>query len=313
MTTTPPLQTASEAWPPLPLEAWDDTRATLHLWTQMVGKTRLGLSPAENHYWHVASYVTSRGLTTSPIPHRGRTFEIEFDFIDHQLIARTSDGGGERIRLEPHPVAEFFDRYRAMLRSLDIEVKIFPRPSEIPDAVPFTQDRAHTSYDADAAHRFWRVLTRVDAVLKRFRGGFLGKSSPVHFWWGAMDLSHTRFSGRPAPLHPGGFPNLPDHVTREAYSHECMSVGWWPGGGPTPIREPSFYAYAYPEPVGCPDARVSPNGARYDLEMHEWLLPYEVVRRSSDPERALLEFAHSTYEAVATLGRWDRATLERSV
>ena len=313
MTTTPPLQTASEAWPPLPLEAWEDTRATLHRWTQIVGKTRLALSPPENHYWHVTLYVTSRGLTTSPIPHRGRTFEIEFDFIDHELIARTSDGGRGRIPLESHPVAEFFDRYHAMLRALDIEAKINPRPSEIADAIPFTHDREHSTYDADAAHRFWRVLSRIDPLLKRFRGRFAGKSSPVHFWWGAMDLSHTRFSGRAAPLHPGGFPNLPDHVTRESYSHECMSVGWWPGGGGTPISEPSFYAYAYPEPVGCPDVRVSPEGARYDPGMREWLLPYEVVRRSSDPERALLEFAQSTYEAVATLGRWDRATLERSV
>jgi hypothetical protein len=286
-------------------------RATLHLWTQMVGKTRLALSPFENHYWHVASYVTARGLGTSAIPHRGRTFELEFDFVAHELAARTSDGAREAIALEPRSVAEFYDRYRAMLRSLGIEVKLNPMPSEVADAIPFPKDRAHVAYDQDAAHRFWHVLAGVDQAFKQFRGRFLGKSSPVHYWWGGMDLSHTRFSGRLGPVHPGGIPNLPDHITRESYSHECMSVGFWPGTPGLPVTEPSFYAYAYPEPLGCPDARILPDGAGYHLEMREWILPYEIVRQSRVPEQTVLDFAQSTYEAVATLGQWDRASLER--
>jgi len=310
VTATPRLHPA-DLWPQLPLEQWDGTRATLQLWSQMVGKTRLALAPMQNHWWHVTLYVTARGLGTSPMPQGGRTLELEFDFIDHALVARTSDGATRTLRLVPQSVADFYEQYRALLRALDFDVKIWPRPMETPSITPFTADREHASYDADAAQRCWRALAQIDRVLKRFRGGFLGKCSPVHFWWGGFDISCTRFSGRPAPTHPGGIPNLADWVTREAYSHECISVGWWPGGGGTPVLEPAFYAYAYPEPPGCPEATVRPAGARYDRTLREWILPYEVVRRAADPDAAVLEFAQSTYDAAANLGGWDRAALER--
>ena len=297
-------------WPPLPLAEWQSTYTTLHLWTQIVGKTRLRLSPMQNHWWHCTLYLTSRGLGTSPIPYRERTFEIEFDFLDHQLTVRSSDGESRSLALTPRSVADFYREYRALLASLDVQARIHGAPNEMVDAIPFADDHVHASYDADAAQRCWRVLVNTDRVLKEFRGRFVGKCSPVHFWWGAFDLACTRFSGRPAPTHPGGVPNLPDYVTREGYSHECISAGWWPGGGA--IAEPAFYAYAYPEPLGCREARIGPAAARYDMTLREWILPYDAVREAPDPDDAILEFLQSTYDAAAGLGGWDRATLERT-
>jgi hypothetical protein len=276
----------------------------------MVGKTRLALSPMENHWWQVALYVTPRGLTTSPIPYGTRTFEVSFDFVDHRLVVRTSDGDTRMLPLQARPVADFYRDYRALLGSLGLDVHIWPVPSEIPDPIPFPDDHVHAAYDPDAAERCWRVLVQADRVLKRFRSRFIGKCSPAHFWWGAFDIACTRFSGRPAPTHPGGVPNLPDYVAREGYSHECISAGWWPGGGP--LTEPAFYAYAYPEPNGCPEAPIRPEAAYYHPDLHEWILPYEAVRTSPDPDATLLEFLQSTYAAAADLGAWDRAALERA-
>ena len=301
---------ASAEWPALPLEGWQETYDTLHLWTQMVGKTRLALSPMENHWWQVALYVTPRGLTTSPIPDGRRTFEVAFDFVDHQLVVRTSDGETGTLPLQARPVADFYRDYVALLGSLGIDLRIWPHPSEMDGAIPFPEDRVHAAYDPDAANRCWRVMVQIDRVMKRFRGRFLGKCSPVHFWWGAFDIACTRFSGRPAPRHPGGVPNLPDYVAVEGYSHECISAGWWPGGGP--VTEPSFYAYAYPEPAGCPEATVRPEAASYHPVLHEWVLPYDAVRTARDPDATLLDFLQSTYEAAANLGGWDRAALERA-
>jgi hypothetical protein len=246
------------------------------------------------------------------MPAGSRSVEIDFDFIEHQLIARSSDGQLAAMPLEPMTVEEFYRKYQAMLASLSITARIWPVPRELPDALPFTEDREHASYDRDAAARCWRVLMQADRVLKLFRGRFLGKSSPSHFWWGAFDLSCTRFSGAPAPPHPGGIPNLADRVTREAYSHACISAGWWPGTPGSPVTEPAFYAYAYPEPDGCPDAPIAPSAARYDLTLHEWVLPYEAVRTAPDPDAVLLEFLQSTYEAAANLAGWDRTALERT-
>jgi hypothetical protein len=302
---------STESWPALPLDAWADTCATLHRWTQIVGKTRIQLSPAENHYWHVALYTTARGLTTSPMPYRDRLLQVDFDFIDHQLIARTSDSEVRTLALAPKSVADFYGEYLDLLRTLRIDVRIHPRPNEVPDAVPFPEDRAHASYDAAAAHDFWRALTQVDRVMKRFRNRFLGKQSPVHFWWGSFDLAGTRFSGKTAPPHPGGIPNLPDYVTRESYSHECMSAGWWPGTPGSSIAEAAIYAYGYPEPAGFSEAAIHPTGAAYDPTFRLWSLPYEMVRRAPDPEALLLEFLQSAYENVARLGGWDRTALER--
>ena len=300
-----------EEWPPLPFDEWKDTLATLHRWTQMVGKTRLALAPMTNHWWQVTLYLTARGLTTSPMPVGQRTVEIEFDFLDHVLAARTSDGASRRMRLAPRSVADFHREYRTLLRSLDVEAKIWPVPVEMPEAVPFTDDVVHASYDAGAAHRCFRVLAQADRVLKEFRGGFLGKCSPVHFWWGGFDLSCTRFSGRRAPLHPAGLPNLADRVTREAYSHECVSAGWWPGGGV--LREPAFYAYAYAEPAGLSAAAIRPREAYYHRELREFILPYDAVRTAARPDEMLLAFLQSTYEAAADLLGWDRAALERGL
>ena len=302
---------AQEEWPPLPFDEWEDTLATLHRWTQMVGKTRLALAPMTNHWWQVTLYLTARGLTTSPMPVGQRTVEIEFDFLDHVLAARTSDGASRRMRLAPRSVADFHREYRTLLRSLDVEAKIWPVPVEMPEAVPFTDDVVHASYDAGAAHRCFRVLAQADRVLKEFRGGFLGKCSPVHFWWGGFDLSCTRFSGRRAPPHPGGLPNLADRVMREAYSHECISAGWWPGGGV--LREPAFYAYAYAEPAGLPAAAIRPREAYYHPALREFILPYEAVRTAARPDEMLLAFLQSTYEAAADLLGWDRAALERGL
>ena len=300
-------------WPRLTLEEWAPTQTTLHRWTQMVGKTRLALAPMQNHWWQVVLYVTDRGLTTSPIPYPdGRSFDISFDFTNHKLIARTSDGDSRTLPLAPRSVADFYSDYISMLRSLGIEVKIFPVPMEMADALPFTEDREHSSYDPDAAHRCWQILGHVDRVLKTFRSRFIGKSSPSHFWWGGFDIACTRFSGRTAPKHPGGIPNCPDYVADEGYSHECISAGWWPGTVGSPVAEPAFYAYSYPEPPGYNVATARPREAYYHPELREWILPYEQVRTAADPDRAVLEFLQSTYETAANLAKWDRASLERA-
>jgi hypothetical protein len=298
------------AWPSLPLAAWRDTCATLHLWTQIAGKIRLALSPWTNHSWNVTSYVTVRGLSTSPIPYGTLTFDMEFDFIRHQLVISTSDGRAAAIPLEPQTVAAFYSRVMREMRSLDLPIAINPMPSEIADAIPFDQDQTHKSYDREYANRFWRVLVQADRVFKIFRGRFIGKCSPVHFFWGGPDLAVTRFSGRRAPEHPGGIPHLPNRVAREAYSHEVCSAGFWPGGGP--IDYPVFYSYAYPEPAGYPDFKVRPAGAFYSTDLREFLLPYDDVRAADSPDDVLLQFLDSTYDAAATLAAWDRGSLERS-
>jgi hypothetical protein len=302
---------ARNAWPALTLEQWQATYATVHLWTQMLGKTRLALSPPQNHYWHTALYLTPRGLSTSAMPCGEREFDLELDFIAHRLRARTSDGETADLPLAAVPVRDFYRDYLAMLRSLGIEVRLWPMPAEIEGAIAFDADQVHDAYDPEAAQRCWRVLLQSERVLQRFRGEFLGKCSPVHFWWGSFDLACTRFSGRPAPPHPGGVPNLADRVTREAYSHECISAGWWPGTSGGAIAQPAYYAYAYPEPPGCATAPVRPAAARYDMQMREWILPYEAVRTASDPDVELYAFLESTYEAAAELGGWERAALER--
>ena len=303
---------AGASWPALPLEEWAPTYQTLHRWMQIVGKTRLAHSPTVNHWWHVALYLTDRGLTTSPIPYENRSFEVELDFFEHQLHARTSDGDSRSMPLVPQSVADFYAAYLSMMRLLGIEPGIRPIPSEMSDVLPFTDDRIHASYDPDAAHRCWQILEQSDRVFKEFRGRFLGKCAPVHFWWGGFDLACTRFSGRRAPTHPGGIPNLPDWVTREGYSHECFSAGWWPGSVGGPVAEPAYYAYAYAEPEGFGRASVRPSAAYYHEQMHEWFLPYEAVRSASDPRGELLEFLQSAYDAAADLGKWDRTALERA-
>jgi len=304
---------APEAWPALPLEAWEPTCDTLHLWAQIVGKTRLTLAPMQNHWWQVALYVTARGLGTSPVPCGDRTFEIEFDLLDHRLVVRTSEGRRATLPLEPQTVADFYRRYLDTLRSVGVPVELrHPKPNEVSNPIRFDADTTHASYDAGAAGRFHQALVQADRTLKLFRGRFLGKCSPVHFWWGSFDLACTRFNGRPAPPHPGGVPNLPDWATREAYSHECISAGWWPGNGGGPVREPAFYAYAYPEPPGCAQAAIRPVEASYHPVLREWILPYEAVRRSSSPDALVLDFVQSSYETAARLGGWDRAALERT-
>ncbi len=304
-------QDGADAWPALPLASWQETRTTLHLWTQIVGKTRLALAPMVNHWWHVPLYVSARGLTTSRIPYRAAGFAVEFDFIDHRLVIDMDDGRKWTTPLAPRSVADFYRDYVAGLRSLDIDVRIRPVPVELADAIPFADDEAHASYDAAAAHRFWRALAQANRVLEVFRGRFLGKSSPVHFFWGSFDLACTRFNGRRAPRHPGGIPGLADWVTREAYSHSCISAGWWPGTVGGPVAEPAFYAYAFAEPSGCPAVPIRPDSAYYDGDIHEWILPYASIRSRTDPDGAALDFFQSTYEAAATLGGWDRASLER--
>jgi hypothetical protein len=298
-----------DRWPELPAAAWRDTRETLHLWTQVVGKIRLALTPWQNHSWHVPLYVTARGLTTSPIADRGRAFQIDFDFIDHVLWIRASDGHYRQVMLRPMTVAEFYDEVMSALEQLGIAVQIRTMPCEIADAVPFEQDTTHASYDEDYARRFWHVLVSANEVLTHFRTGFLGKTSPVHFFWGSFDLAVTRFSGRTAPPHPGGVPNLPDAVAREAYSHEVSSAGFWPGGGGV-YDEAAFYSYAYPAPAGFAEARVQPKAALWSKELGEFLLPYAAMRASEDPDAALMSFLQSTYAAAAVLGKWDRAALE---
>ena len=278
------------------------------MWMQIVGKVRLIQSPWTNHSWHVTLYVTGRGLTTSPIPYGTRTFQIDFDFVDHQLLLESSDGRRSSFPLEPQSVAAFYRRVMEALTALDLQVQIHKRPNEVPDAVPFDRNETQHAYDREYANRFWRVLLQVDRVLKTFRARFVGKCSPVHLFWGAPDLAVTRFSGRTAPEHPGGIPNLPDRVAREAYSHEVSSCGFWAGGGPIPYA--AFYSYAYPEPPGFADARVGPSGTFYSADLREFILPYDVVRTSASPDDTLLEFLQTTYEAAADLAHWDRAALE---
>ena len=299
----------ADAWPDLPLPAWSDTYATLHLWTQIVGKIRHALSPPLAHCWSDTLYVTARGLTTSPIPCGSRVFEIEFDFIEHRLFLRTAEGEIERVPLHRQSVAAFHREVMEALGRLRLDVHIVARPNEVADPIPFSEDETHASYDAEYANRFWRVLVQADRVLKFFRARFIGKCSPVHFFWGAPDLAVTRFSGRPAPPHPGGIPNLPDRITRDAYSHEVSSCGFWPGGGA--IAYPAFYAYAYPEPEGFARARVEPGAAFYSPALREFILPYDAVRLSKSPDEPLLSFLQSTYEAAADLAGWDRAALEK--
>jgi hypothetical protein len=301
---------ATERWPALPYAAWQDTAATLQLLTQMAGKIRLALTPWLNHSWHVALYVTARGLTTSPIPDGARQFQIDFDFIDHVLWLRTSDGHYRQLMLAPMPVAEFYTALMAALAELGIKAEIRTMPCELPDCIPFDEDTVHKAYDAAYANRFWRVLASAQEVMSRFRTGFLGKASPVHFFWGSFDLAVTRFSGRAAPRHPGGVPHLPDAVAREAYSHEVSSAGFWPGGAG---HDAAFYSYAYPAPAGFAEARIKPAAAFWSKELGEFLLPYAAMRSSPDPDGALLEFLQSTYEAAADLAEWDRAALERPI
>jgi hypothetical protein len=306
----PPDTDKASPWPALPLGEWADTRDTLQLWTQIVGKMRLALAPMENHWWQVPLYVNARGLTTSAMPYRGGAVELIFDFLDHLLRVETSSGKTATVPLAPRTVADFYHEVMSTMRDVGVDVRIWPRPVELPDVIRFDQDRTHASYDADAAQRFWRLLVQADRVFHQFRGRFLGKCSPVHFWWGSFDFACTRFSGRRAPPHPGGIPNLPDRVTRESYSHECISAGWWPGGGP--VTEPAFYAYAYPEPAGCPEAPILPRAGKYHSQLREWVLPYEAVRTAADPDADLLAFLESTYGVAARLGGWDRQALERS-
>lgn len=299
---------SSEAWPELPYDKWRDTCATVQLYTQIVGKVRLACSPWLNHSWHVVLYLTARGLTTSPVPYGDRIFQIDFDFLDHVLVIQVNDGTQRRLGLRPQPVADFYAAVLGALEALDLFVQIRGVPNEVADAVPFADDRIHQSYDREYAQRFWRVLLQADRVFKYFRTGFHGKASPVHFFWGSFDLAVTRFSGRPAPEHPGRVPNLPDPIVREAYSQEVSSAGFWPGGGA--VEYPAFYSYAYPEPAGFRDAAVRPQAAFYHQTLREFLLPYEAVRTSPTPDETLLEFLESTYEAAADTGKWDRATLE---
>ncbi len=297
-------------WPDLPYPLWRDTAATLHLWTQIVGKVRLRLTPWVNHGWQVPFYVTARGLGTSPIPAGNEILEIEFDFIGHRLLARTSRGEERTFPLAPQTVAAFHHRVIELLHGLGIAVTINETPNEVPNPIRFSLDRTHAAYDGAAAHRFWRVLLQADRVFKLFRSGFLGKASPVHFFWGSFDLAISRFSGRAAPLHPGGVPGLPDAVTREAYSHEVSSAGFWPGNEAFPRA--AFYAYAYPEPAGFRD-RLMPLGAHFDRALGEFILPYDAVRAAADPDALLLDFLSATYAAAAEAGHWDRAALECSL
>lgn len=295
---------SEEAWPALPLEQWKDTYATLHMWTQIVGKIRLALTPLINHWWNVPLYVDARGLTTSAIPYGATPFDLSFDFIDHEFLLHTSDGTRKVLPLVPMSVADFYQSVMSMLRSSGIEVTIWRMPVEVPDPIPFDEDHQHASYDPDAAQRFWKILLNVRCVLDEFRSKFVGKCSPVHFFWGSFDLAVTRFSGRRAPDRPAA-----DRITREAYSHEVSSVGFWPGSGN--IAGPAFYSYTAPEPEGFRDWGVKPHEARYDRELGEFILMYDDVRRSSSPRQSLLDFCQSTYEAGATLAKWDRNALER--
>lgn len=296
------------SWPELPFAEWKDTCATLHMWSQIVGKVRMVQTPWRNHSWHVPLYVTARGLTTSPVPYGARVFQIDFDFIDHRLRISASDGAVKTLALQPRTVADFYRELFSCMDDLGLDIRIHATPNEVPEAVPFEQDTRHASYDGEYANRFWRILVQADRVMKKFRSGFIGKCSPVHFFWGSFDLAVTRFSGAEAPMHPGGIPNCPDWVTRDAYSHEVSSCGFWPGSDALPY--PLFYAYAYPEPEGFKTASVCPAEAAYEPTFGEFVLPYEAVRQAQAPDAVLLDFFQSTYEAAADLGKWNRNALE---
>ncbi len=300
-----PLNPNVELWPELPVAAWQDTYATLHMWTQIVGKVRLALSPRINQWWEVALYVNARGLTTSAIPYEGRIFEVQFDFIDHRLLIQTSWGSSKILALRAQSVADFYAEFMSALQSLGIAVKIWTMPVEVPNPVRFTSDTQHASYDPEYANRFWRILVSCENIFQEFRAGFIGKDSPIHFFWGSFDLCVTRFSGRRAPERAGA-----DAVTREAYSHEVISAGFWPGGGD--IKGAAFYAYAAPEPAGFAGQTVKPAAAFYHPVMKEFLLMYDDVRRAGSPREAVLGFLQSTYDAGANLAGWDRKELERS-
>jgi hypothetical protein len=300
---------SAPTWPELPYAAWAETCATLHLWTQIVGKVRLSKSLWVNHSWHATLYVTARGLTTSLIPDGQRQFQIDFDFLDHQLSVLVSDGSAGVLPLAPMSVAEFYRRVMGLLGDLGIRIRIRAVPNEVPDPIPFGQDRRHAAYDADYVTRYWRVLVQVERVFKAFRARFTGKCSPVHLFWGSNDLAVTRFSGRFAPEHPGGIAHLPDAITREAYNQEVSSAGFWPGGGP--VEHAAFYAYCYPASDGFADQPVQPAGAYFAERLGEFLLPYDAVRAATDPDATLLAFLQSTYEAAAQTANWDRAGLER--
>jgi Family of unknown function (DUF5996) len=290
--------------PSLPFDSWKDTLATLHMWTQVVGKVRLKLCPLVNHFWNVTFYLTARGMTTSAMPYERGTVEVRFDFIDHKLSIETSEGRMVAFPLKPQTVAEFYEEFMAALADLGVRLKIWTMPCEIPDPIPFEKDHIHAAYDADAVNKFWRITVWVDQILKEFRAGFVGKASPVHFFWGSFDLAVTRFSGRTAPERPGA-----DPITREAYSHEASSAGFWPGGGE--IKGPAFYSYAAPEPPGFAERKIRPAAAFYHPQLKEFLLMYDDVRSAASPETALMEFLQSAYDAAADTGNWDRKALER--
>ncbi|MGD8826893.1 MAG: DUF5996 family protein [Myxococcales bacterium] len=294
-------------WPDIRYDSWKDTSETLHQWLQIVGKYRLAQTPWLNHSWHATFYVTARGLTTSVIHCGATSVQIDFDFVDHRLIAELSDGRGSALTLEPMSVAQFHERFRALIEQLGVAIDFDGAPNEVPNPVPFARNTMAGSYDGDAVHRFWLALLEVDRVFKTFRTGFLGKVSPVHLFWGSFDLAVTRFSGRKAPIHPGGVPALPDEVTREAYSHEVSSAGFWGGGG---LGFPAFYSYAYPTPEGFAAQPVEPREAYFDDDLGEFLLPYDAVREAHDPDQVLLDFLQSTYDAAARLAHWDRGALE---
>lgn len=298
----------TNSWPALPLAQWKDTYGTLHMWTQIVGKIRLALAPLVNHWWNVTLYVTPRGLTTSAMPYNDRLIRIDFDFIDHIVLIETTDGSTKSISLRPRPVAEFYQEMMTSLGSLGMPVKIWTTPVEVPDRTPFENDHKHAAYDPEYAQRVWRIMAQASRVFTEFRSLFIGKVSPIHFFWGSFDLAVTRFSGRTAPSHPG-VPNCGRFVAVEAYSHEVSSCGFWPGSGP--VNEPAFYAYAYPEPQGFKDYPVKPQEAFYHTGMGEFLLPYDVVRNAKSPDEVLLSFMQTTYEAAATCAKWERRALER--
>jgi hypothetical protein len=298
----------SSVWPPLPLAEWQDTRDTLQLWTQIVGKVRMANTPLLNHWWNVPLYVTATGLTTSLMPHAGGdSFQVDLDLSAHELVVVTSSGSRRSLPLRSAPIAEFYRDLMLLLDELGVATPIWPMPVEIADAIPFADDKLHGQYDPDLAHRFWLALTRITPVFEQFRGRFLGKASPVHLFWGGLDLATTRFSGRPAPPHPGGAPNCGPQVMLEAYSHEVSSLGYWPGGG----GEGVFYSYAYPRPDGYSERTVGPEGASWSEELGEFVLPYELVRQAGDPIAGLLAFAQTTYDAAAITAKWDREALER--
>ena len=302
-------RSAPSDWPDLPLSDWADTCATLHLWTQVVGKVRLAHAPMVNHWWQVPLYVTCRGLTTSPIPYDSRSFQVDFDFLDHTLRLQTSRGESDTMGLGPRTVADFYTELMGRLRGLGLETRIWAMPVEIPGAVPFEQDQAHAAYDPEYVTRFWRILVQVERVFTRFRGQFLGKASPVHFFWGSFDLAVTRFSGRAAPRLTSDSPNLGAWVMQEAYSHELSSCGFWPGNGG--FGKAAFYSYAYPEPTNFASASIQPSATYYDQDLGQHILPYDAVRQSQSPDEDLMEYLRSSYAAAADLGDWDRAALER--